>query len=413
VSSPATPAQKIAIAALALLAVSAVIHGVDLASPGLIDRSGRLKASDYSRLYVTGVIGADARWPALFDADAHAAVAKARVHPQLEMEGLHPNYGPTAAWLLGPLSRLPFLESWAVFSVVTTLAYFAGMAALIQACPPLRAHRGTALLLALAAPGLFAALRYGQLSPLTTALFAASVAAHRQGRPWVAGLVIGLASYKPNLVLPAAAIWALSREWRLLGGLALGGAAHLGVGVLAAGLGTTLAWVDVLRTLAFDPGLVQGFPAEVHSLRGFWRLLGAAGPLLAVLTAGASVVVLALTLWCWKRSPPDLGWAALVLATVLISPHLLTYDLLLLAVPLALLAGMQLAKPTAPRRRPDPVVALCLLLFAAPAFSSLLATASSIQISTLGMVALLGMLAWTETRAPAGSALTSSPIMNS
>src|SRR5690606_19383191 len=86
-----------------------------------------------------------------------------------------------------------------------------------------------------------------------------------------------------------------------------------------------------------EPGLVQMFPAESHSLRGFVALLAPSTTLVMIVTwlaipaaglAGACV---------WRNTADDrLRWAALVLALLLASPHLLTYDLLLLAVPLIL-----------------------------------------------------------------------------
>jgi hypothetical protein len=412
VTGQATASAKIAVCGVALLAVSLAVHGLDLWTPGLVDRSGRLKGSDYSRLYITGSIAAEGRWDSLFDPAVHGSIGRSRVHPQLEMEGLHPNYGPTAAWLLAPFSRLPFLQSWLVFSAVSVLAYLLAVAALAQTFPSLRSRKWLVVVFAAASPGLFAALRFGQLSAITTALFAIAVALDRRRHPWLAGIAVGLAGYKPNLILPAAAIWFFSGNWRRLAGLGAGAAIQVGIGVLVAGIEPTHQWVDVLRTLASNPNLVQGFPAEVHSLRGFWRLLGADGTALMTITAVSCLAVLAAAVRLWRRPRLDRGWATLVLVTILVSPHLLTYDLLLLVVPLIIVADDALAREGRIRLA-APSTMLALLLYAAPPASSLIAKASAVQFSTVVMVALLWRLVRTDAIAAAGSPVASSPIMNS
>jgi len=406
-----TVPQKIGIWAGALLVASLFVHGLELATPGLLDRSGRLKASDYSRLYVTGAIAHEGRWGMLFDANTHLAVAKARVHPQLEMEGLHPNYGPTAAWLLGPFSRLSFLRSWLAFTIVSTTLYLLAILALVDTTPALARWRWLVLLGALASPALFTAMRYGQLSAVTAAVFAVTAAAGRRGRPWIAGFCLGLASYKPNLIVPALTIWLLAREWRLLGGLVGGAIAHVGVGVIVAGPSVTVEWIHVLATLARDPNLIQGFPGEVHSLRGFWRLLGLQGAALGALALLTSLAVVVVAVRIWRAGSTSARWAGLTAATILVSPHLLTYDLLLLSGALVLILETALEQGQRLRLTCLPVL-LCLGLYFAPLISPLPAGEMRFQLSTLAMLGLLGWLAGTTSAASSGAA-SSNPIISS
>ena len=406
--APLTASGKATLWAVALLIVSSAVHAVDLWTPGLLDRSGRLKASDYMRLYATGALADEGRWTELFDADAHVRIARARIDPRLQMSGLRPNYGPTAALLLAPLSRLPLLGSWALFMAATCGALLIGLWLLAGESPGLRHHRGLAVLAAAASPALFETLRYGQLSAVTTLAFAAGAWLDSRGRPLAAGMVVGLAFYKPNLVLPALLIGLASRRWAFAAGLTLGITVHLAIGLGGGGLETTWEWFKVLGVLARSPHLVQGFPAEVHSFQGMFRLASVGPPLLPILTAVSALAAMALAAFVWAagtRAPAR--WAALVLATLLASPHLLTYDLLLLLIPL-----MLTFEPAATARRWRTWTLLAALLYLAPLYSPAVAEFTRLQLSTVSMAALLWWL-WSGRGPAVQPASSSSPSINS
>ena len=404
-TSQLTPAGKLTLWALGLLMVSLLVHGREVSTSGLLDRSGRVKASDYMRLYVTGVLADQGRWPELFDATAHVTTAKTRISQGVAMEGLHPNYGPTTAWLLAPLSRLPFLLSWALFAAVSSTVLLIGFWLLAQQTPALQPHRALVVLAAAANPSLFETIRYGQLSALTTLLLVVAILLDRSKQPVLSGVAIGLAFYKPNLVLPAAAIWFISGRWALLAGLCLGAIAHVAIGLLVAGPHATAAWFGVLAELARSPQLVQGYPEEVHSLQGFWRMLGAHGLTLKLLAGSCSLIALGLAGRAWRSGfPSEQRWAALVLATVLVSPHLLTYDLLLLAPAVLLVAASWIHAGNGGQGR----WWLLGALYFSPLASPLIARFTGVQTSTLVMLLLLALLCWRPGAVTAPSSINPS-----
>jgi hypothetical protein len=88
---------------------------------------------------------------------------------------------------------------------------------------------------------------------------------------------------------------------------------------------------------------VQMYSTESHSFRGLVRLAITNPSALFV----ALVIGLAFATWAawrvWRASDDTrLRWAALTLAMLFSSPHLLTYDLLLLAVPLILIVDWRI-----------------------------------------------------------------------
>ena len=372
---------------IALFAASLFVHGRDLWTSGLIDGSGRIKGSDFMRLYTTGGIAAEGRWSELFVAEAHLAHARARIDPRLEMQGLHPNYGPTAAVFLSPFSRFSFVTAWALFSIVTTSVLLYGMWLLARESG-IGSNRDLVLLAAIASPAWFITMRYGQLSALSAGLLALAAALDLRGRPFAGGVVLGLLAYKPYLILPALLIWSVAGHHRaMLGGL-VGATVHLLTGVLAAGWPVTLRWFEVLGSLGRNPDLVQGFPNEVHSLLGFARLLGVSPPLPMVIAVGGSLAALAITTLVWRRKASlARRWDVLALATLLAAPHLLTYDLMLLA-PVLLLAVQN------PANHERLLIVMVIGLYLSPIFSPPLASIIGIQLSTLLMVVLLTLQAF-------------------
>src|SRR5712691_2597703 len=80
-----------------LLAVSWFIHLHTMAVPGLVDRIGRFKGTDYIQFYVMGSMVLDGRTDALYDPHAHLEEGRRRIDPDLQFYAVHPNYGPQIA----------------------------------------------------------------------------------------------------------------------------------------------------------------------------------------------------------------------------------------------------------------------------------------------------------------------------
>ncbi len=93
---------------------------------------------------------------------------------------------------------------------------------------------------------------------------------------------------------------------------------------------------------------------QTHSLRTFWSMLVPWDSLALALYVLSAAVVLGLTIACWKRSPGvplPLRYSVLLLASVLVAPHLTIYDLVILAPAFILLADWLLGQPPTPWNR--------------------------------------------------------------
>jgi alpha-1,2-mannosyltransferase len=377
-------------AAVILLSLIAV-HGWDLSVPGLLDRTGRLKCPDFLQFYTYGSLTVAGQSGSLYDADAHSRIARERVDPRMMLTAFRPNYSPVVAWLMAPLANLPYLRAMAAWAAISIALYFLSVTLLAPLAPQASLDKLSLYLVAAAWPALFDVLRYGQLSALSLLCAAAAARLSSQARYVASGLALGLLVYKPNLLIAPILILAFAREWPLLAGLIAGAGFETLVSLLSVGPGVFANYVTVLWTVVRNPNLIQMFPAESHSLSGAVRLL-LPWPFMS---ASASVVALAVCTWAaarvWKGTTDCRPrWAALVLASLLASPHLLTYDLLLLAIPILLLADW---RRELDHRWPEGLwLAPLVLMYAGAWPGTLFAHVFRLQISTIGMGLALGLL---------------------
>ena len=373
-----------------MLVLSLAVHGWAVVGPGLQTRTGEIKGADYVQFFLLGSLLHHGRADRLYDTEAIAAEAKRRIAAQMEFHPARNPYGPQVALVFEPLAAFPFLLSFLLFSVISALAYAAATWVLWRHAPQLKRSGAYVVLLAAACPGLLYTLRFGQISTLTLIAPALAVAALAADRRFIAGLCLGLLAYKPQLLVVVVPTLVLARDWRCLGGVLAMSAGELALGWLVAGNGGMQQYVETLRDLARRPDLVMLYPENAHSLRGFLRLLG-------VPTAWATGITLALIPACawalarvWRPAGDSLMQvSALVTGMLLLSPHLLSYDLLLLVVPIFAMVNWAIAHDG--DRRASRVIGLAVLLYLTP-FSSLLARHTHLQLSTLILTAAAGLI---------------------
>jgi hypothetical protein len=254
-----------------------------------------------------------------------------------------------------------------VWWLCTTLIYGACCYWIWRACPNLGDFGGTVAVVAIAFPAFFDLIAWGQTSALALACFTAGFLLLRDKREFAAGLALGCLIFKPQLALAAAVVFIVGGRWRLMAGAALSTAVQIGAGIAYYGVDPFRSW---LRTLQAVPALLPSFeprPYQTHCLRTFWSMLvpwsGAAFGLYAI----SAIVVLAWTIGIWRwRESLSLKYSALLLATVLISPHLTVYDLVILAPAMLLLTDWLISHRSAPQGTGTLIYLTCALPLLGP-----------------------------------------------
>jgi hypothetical protein len=184
-----------------------------------------------------------------------------------------------------------------------------------------------------------------QNSPLTFLLYSVFYVELRKGRDLPAGAALGLLLYKPQLMLAPVFLVLIKKRWRALIGWFLASVLLIGLG-FALSHAAMLTYFRTLPQIAQFP-FVPGYPiSKMHNFYGLCVLLlggffqsGIIKFLTLLLTLGGVLTIV----WWWRSVPwqPasrswDLSLASTLALGLLISPHLMFYDLLILLLPLAI-----------------------------------------------------------------------------
>jgi alpha-1,2-mannosyltransferase len=381
-------AKRVRIHGLLLALCLWSVYAVNMSTPGLLDRNGLVKGTDFLHFYTLGNLALRDRGESLYDMRAQAELTK-KLLPQASDSLYVPLYGPQVSLFFAPFARLSYGLALTAWLSVNVLIYAFCCYTVWKGCPNLQAYRWTALVLAIAFPGFFHLLAWGQTSGLALLCFTLAYLGLRRDQRLLAGLAIGSLAFKPQLGVAAAVVFVFAREWNLIAGALVATLVQLAAAWMHYGNSVMQAyWHALIRVediwLLLEPRLYQ-----THSLRSFWSLLvpwpGVAFGLYLVSALG----ILALAVRCWRnKASLEVRCAALLLTTVLVSPHLTVYDLVILAPAFLLLGDWVVALD----ERFAPLVSWLLYLCYPFFLLGGLARITHLQLSVMAMTLLLGIL---------------------
>ena len=313
---------------IAALNVAAVIVLVATSHRG-VDANGFLLGTDFLSFWTAARLshlGSSA-----YDVAAHVALQRQTYAPPASYTAFF--YPPPFLLYCWPLGYLGYFPALALWLGVTGAGYALA----------LRAWLGRANWWALAAfPPVLITVLHGQSSFLLAALLGGGVWLIAQRRPLLGGVLLGLAVFKPQFGVLCPLVLLASREWRAL--LAAGITALVLAAAVTAAFGVQVwnEWWAVTATAqaAMADGAVSF--AKLQSLFAALRLVGVpTGAAYAAQLALAAVVAAVLAALAWRRGFTAEVGAAMLAGTVLVTPFVLDYDLVVLAFPIALLARAQ------------------------------------------------------------------------
>jgi alpha-1,2-mannosyltransferase len=205
----------------------------------------------------------------------------------------------------------------------------------------------------------------------------------------VAGMLIGLLSFKPHLglLIPIALI--AGGHWRAITTAAL---TILGLAAITTLLFGAHVWGDFIASAPFtrrmlEDGLV--WFTKLQSPFSAVRLLDGSTMMAYGVQAVVSLLAALTVAWAWRRPvDDDLKNAALVTAIPLATPFVLDYDLLILALPIAWLSARSLRQDTWPWER-----TVLLAASFVPLLSRAVGAATHVLIAPVAVAALLVVLA--------------------
>lgn len=332
-------------------------------TPGVIDRRGWVRGRDFSTFYITGQIVRDGQGDRLYNQDYFYDRQKELASITEETEESRPRnyslYPPTVPIIFSRLARLEYGDAlmawWLGLLVCFTLAGWW----LVREIDPWPVWRTTTILaIAAFAPIIYTFLN-GQLSAILLLTFITGLHLHRLNHRFLAGCVLSLLALKPQFAVGPFLWMLLRKDFRTLSGYCLGGlcqaawsAAVLGPHILVDYLHNMWTFGHILKTS-------NPTPDHGHSLGEVLTIL--LGRDYVNLCNGIHLVAVAVgAFWFFRTIHPSsrpLAWrvddeeyqktwrieqSALVIFSLLVSPHLLTYDLSMLLIPIAYLLSAKM-----------------------------------------------------------------------
>src|SRR5271165_3440561 len=317
----------------------------NMATPGLLDRAGNLKGTDFVHFYILGSLAATRDGIDLYNMDAQSQLTAQRIPSAAGIRYL-PLYPPQVSIFFAPFSRVSYPCALIVWLTSSSIIYGLCCHALWRICPNLRNYRLTSLILALAFPAFWHLVAWGQTSALALAFFTLAFFALETQREFLAGLALGCLIFKPQLGIAAAVIFVATRRWKLIAGAILSASARLAAAWIYYGPGPLHSWLQALLQFPSLFPLLEPRPYQTYSLRTFWTMIVPWPHLALALYLITTILVLVLSVRCWHSVLSlRLRFSAMLLATVLVAPHLTVYDLVILAPVFLLLSDWIIIHP--------------------------------------------------------------------
>jgi len=320
------------------------VYPWNMATPGLLDRAGNLKGTDFLHFYTLGSLALAHGGADLYNSQSQSAIAAARVPSAAGIYYL-PLYPPQVSLFFAPFAKLSYSWALILWLALSSLIYGLCCHAVWRNCPNLHNQKLTVLILALALPAFWHLIAWGQTSAIALACFTLAFLAFRAQREFLAGLALGCIIFKPQLAVAAAIVFLFTLRWRVIVGALLSSVTQLMAAWLYYGPDPLREWIHILLKVPKQLSLLEPRLYQTHSLRTFWSMLIPWSSVSVVLYLISAVLVSALAVVTWRsRLDLSLRFSALLLATVLLAPHLTVYDLVILAPAFLLLSGWIVAQ---------------------------------------------------------------------
>lgn len=351
---------------LFFLAQATLFLGLETTS-GMLDRQGQVRGRDFLQFYIAGRIVARGDVDRLYDQEHFREVQQSLVEINEKCPPYFSIYPPQVALLFSPFGGWSYENAILTWWLIQVACFWCAGSMLFQLLKPPPSWRWTAALGLAAFYPVLNTFWNGQLSGLVLLFFVTGLELHRRQRPFLAGGMLSLLAMKPQLALGIVVWLLLRRDGRTLAGLCFGGLVQVAVvcltlspRVLPAYAQATRFYPDLFRMQFFSPDHQHAVAGLLKNLPGGpsdeWSLLG---HLLVVVYAGVLLRQVV-----GSRSPEQerLELSAAVLFSLLATPHLLTYDLACVLIPVTYLLSARRAtgRPNIPSR--EAVLYLCATL---------------------------------------------------
>jgi len=300
----------------------------------LLDRSGTPLGGDFVMLYVAGQVVASGQSQELYDDQLNQRRSNA-LFPGMDPTYTWPfRYPPTVAAVMAPFSRLPFTTAWAMFMALQVGLLLSVVGWMGRNLKSLQAQSywlwGVA-----GCPVVIETIVGGQSSLIALACVVGTVHFMQLRRFVLAGAILALACYKPN-VLALFMVGCVIAHPRLLRGLIPTALMGVVVAISSCGVERLGQYLSLTIELASTTWTLETPMAKVQGLAPFFQAAWPAHGKLLCLLLGLLASVCIAVHWRRKRVDERLALGLLLAINALFNPYVPIYDLVLLIAALAL-----------------------------------------------------------------------------
>lgn len=300
-----------------------------------LDSLGRPKPADFVNVWAAGRLVLDGQAAAAYDWAIHKTVeSKAVGYEFAEYYGWH--YPPPYLFIATVLALFPYPAAFLLWLAVT-LPLFLVVVRWIVGHP-------SGWLIAAGMPAILTNLVVGQNGFLTASLIGGTLG-FMQKQPVLSGTCLGLLTYKPQFGLLFPIVLIAARQWTVFATASIVGTAVALASWAAFGTETWQAffdWLPVTSKAVLSEGRAD--LGRQQSIFAFVRVLGGAEALAWTAQIVVAVATAAGLCFLWRsRAPFELKAAALAAGTLLATPYVYLYDVVVLAVAAAFLVRLGLA----------------------------------------------------------------------
>ncbi len=284
---------------------------------------------DFMQFFTFGAAARAGNWALQYDWPAFHALQVSLI-PASEPMVYAPTYPPLVPALFIPFSLVPLPVSYGIWIVVFAAAYCGLM--VVAATSTKRFLARHVVLAGLLFPPFVAHMVIGQSTIWPLMGFVLGWWALKSSRPVVAGVAFSLVAIKPHLGMALALVLLAMRVWWTVSGILIGVTLQGTLSLVVCGLQTVMAYVDKTLLVLQDTTLIEPVDERFsHALRmGLESQMSHAIATAVWLVASAGFGWITISVWR-RHKAWELRMSALLLATLLISPHVQAYDAILLA----------------------------------------------------------------------------------
>ena len=307
-----------------ILILYVVIYGIWITTgSGYADLKGKPIGSDFTAFWATSFMVLSGESAQVYEDNRIFAVEKSITG--VDYKNPIP-YPPIWFLIVAPLALFDYMPSLILW---LTLTFSAFLYVIYRFAP----HKLT-IWLTLSFPGTFQNVIHGH-NGFVTAFILGLALLIIERYPLIAGLVLGLLSFKPHLVMLVPLLLIAGRSWRTLLGM--------GISVFLLTLASTIlfgvdTWFRFFEKIPIMFYLLKDGYMQMHqvvSTTGALLLMGVPyhTAIWIHLLLSVTGIGLAVTVW-YKDAPCYVKHSLLVLTMLLVTPYANSYDLTLLALPI-------------------------------------------------------------------------------